>query len=71
MNQISIKTPNPKCGLFLKIYQRYLAAGVYLYEAHHPLPHSFYILYEYISMYSHREGGMGGIGEPMRRLEGR
>ncbi len=31
MDQISIKTPNPKCRLFLKIYQyRYLAAVVYL-----------------------------------------
>ncbi len=30
MDPISIKTPNPKCWLFLKIY---LAAGVYLPEA--------------------------------------
>jgi hypothetical protein len=29
MDQISIKTPNPKCRLFLKIdQQRYLAVGV-------------------------------------------
>ncbi len=34
MDQISIKTPNPKCRLFLKTLQsRYLAAGVYLSEA--------------------------------------
>ncbi len=34
MDQISLKTPNPKCRLFLKIDQeRYLAAGVYLSEA--------------------------------------
>jgi hypothetical protein len=34
MDQIFIKTPNPKCRLFLKIDQyRYLAAGVYLSEA--------------------------------------
>jgi hypothetical protein len=37
MDQISIKTPNPKCRLFLKIDQkRYLAAGFYL--APDPLP---------------------------------
>jgi hypothetical protein len=40
MDQISIKTPNPKCRLFLKIEQlRYLAAGVYLSEA--PFPPRF------------------------------
>ncbi len=33
MEQISIKTPNPKCRIFLKIdLYRYLAAGVYLSE---------------------------------------
>jgi hypothetical protein len=38
MDQICIKTPNPKCRLFLKMYQqRYLAAGVYLSEAPSPL----------------------------------
>jgi hypothetical protein len=37
MEQISVKTPNPKCQLFLKIYQwRYLAAGVHLSEAPAP-----------------------------------
>ncbi len=37
MDQISIKTPNPKCRLFLKFYQlRYLAAGVNLSEAPSP-----------------------------------
>jgi hypothetical protein len=39
MDQISIKTPNSKCRLFLKIDQsRYLAAGFYLPEATDPLP---------------------------------
>jgi hypothetical protein len=39
MDQISLKTPNPKCRLFLKIHQeRYLAAGVYLSEAPDPPP---------------------------------
>jgi hypothetical protein len=34
MDQITIKTPNPKCRLFLKIdLLRDLAAGVYLSEA--------------------------------------
>ncbi len=34
MDQITIKTPNPKCRLFLKIdLKRDLAAGVYLSEA--------------------------------------
>jgi hypothetical protein len=33
MDQISLKTPNPNCRLFLKIDQyRYLAAGIYLYR---------------------------------------
>jgi hypothetical protein len=37
MDQINIKTPNPKGRLFLKIYlQRDLAAGVYLSEAPFP-----------------------------------
>jgi hypothetical protein len=36
-NIYTVKTPNPKCRLFLKIYQsRYLAAGVYLSEAPSP-----------------------------------
>ena len=40
MDQISIKTPNPKCRLFLKIDQkRCLAAGVNMSEA--PSPPSF------------------------------
>ncbi len=39
MDQISIKTPNPKCRLFLKIDQLgYLAAGVYLSEVPDPPP---------------------------------
>jgi hypothetical protein len=34
MDQITIKTPNPKCRLFLKIdLERELAAGVYVSEA--------------------------------------
>jgi hypothetical protein len=37
MDQISKKTPNPKCRLFLKI-DLYLAAGVYLSEAPIPPP---------------------------------
>jgi hypothetical protein len=40
MDQISIKTPNPKCRRFLKIDQkRYLAAGVNMSED--PSPPSF------------------------------
>jgi hypothetical protein len=39
MDQISIKTPNPKCRLFLKIDKyRYLVAGVCLSEASDPFP---------------------------------
>ncbi len=38
MDQITIKTPNPKCRLFLKILPaKDLAAGVYLSEAPFPL----------------------------------
>jgi hypothetical protein len=59
--QISIKTPNPKCLLFLKIDQlMYLAAGFYLSEAPDPLPPPhWYTTYEYMypCTYSHREGG--------------
>ena len=61
MDQIALLTANPKCRLFLKIYQkRYLAAGVYLSEA--PDPRSCYTLYEYMHpcTYLHREGAEGG-----------
>ena len=60
MDQISIKAPNPKCRLFLKIDQkRYLAAGGYLSEAPDPLPPP-YTLYEYISLYLFTQGKGGG-----------
>ncbi len=37
MDQIALKTPNPKCWLFLKIdMQRYLVPCVYLSEAPSP-----------------------------------
>jgi hypothetical protein len=73
MDQISLKTPNPKCRLFLKIYQqRYLAAGVYLSEAPDPpLPPIKHCVNTYPCTYSHREGGGMGVGEPVGRLEGR
>ena len=60
MDQISLKTPNPKCRLFLKIDQeRYLAAGVYLSEAPDPLPPPCYSLYEYIPLYLFKQGKGG------------
>jgi hypothetical protein len=79
MDQITIKKPNPKGRLFLKIdLERDLAAGVYLSEA--PSPSSFlfglaYKMYKYILLgpctYSHRAMGVGGGGcEPVKRLEG-
>jgi hypothetical protein len=69
MENIPIKTPNPKCRLFLQIDQyRYLAAGVYLSEAPDLLPPPpRYTLYEY--MYLIHTGGGGD--ELVRRLEGR
>jgi hypothetical protein len=57
MDQISKKTPNPKCRVFLKIdHYRNLPAGVYL-SAPDPLP--CYTMYEYMypCTYSHKEGG--------------
>ena len=74
MDQISKKIPNPKCRLFLKIDQkRYLAAGAYLSEAPGPRPPPpRYRLYEYIPLYLFTQGrGGGGVGELVRRLEGR
>jgi hypothetical protein len=61
MDQISIKTPNPKSRLFLKIYQRRdLAAGEYLSEAPSPpmtpysaTPYTLYTCVQHTS--SHRE----------------
>jgi hypothetical protein len=48
---------------------RYLAAGVYPSE----VPDPRYTLYEYIPLYLFTQGmgGEGGVGEPVRRLEGR
>ncbi len=65
MDQISIKTPNPKSRLFWKIYQRRdLAAGEYLSEAPSPpmTPYSAtpYTLYTCVYTYSHREEDEGG-----------
>jgi hypothetical protein len=65
MDQISIKTPNPKCRLFLKIDQeRYLAVGVYLSETPDPPTHC-YTLYEYmypctVLIHTGQAGGGGG-----------
>jgi hypothetical protein len=73
MDQISIKTSHPKCRHFLKLDQeRYLAAGVNLSEAPYP-PLSLYTLYEYIPLYIliHTGRGGGGVGEPVRGLQGR
>ncbi len=65
--QISLKTPNPKCRLFLKIdQQRYLAAGVYLSEAPDPLPPPRYTLYFFT-----QGRGTGEVDTSVRRLEGR
>jgi hypothetical protein len=68
MDQISVKKPNPKCRLFLKVDQyRYLAAGVYLSKAPDlPPPPPRYTLY----LFTQGRGG-GGVGEPVRRLEAR
>jgi hypothetical protein len=67
--------------LFLKIDQyRYLAAGVYLSEAPDdptppPPPTLYELLNDTIPLYLfciHTGGGGGwGVGEPVRRLEGR
>jgi hypothetical protein len=71
MDQISIKTPNPKCRIFFKIDQQsYLAAGFHLSEARDHLPSPppvTHCMNTYPCTYSHRGGG---LGEPVRRLEG-
>jgi hypothetical protein len=57
MDQISMKTPNPKCRLFLKIDQyRCLAAGVYLSEALYTLPPSYTVTHysENLDVGSHK-----------------
>jgi hypothetical protein len=57
MGQISMKTPKPKCRLFLKSDQlRHLVSGVYLSEVPDPLPPTFYTLYEYIPLYLFHTG---------------
>ncbi len=65
MDQISIKTPNPKCRLFLKFDQeRYLAPGVYLSKAPDPLlppPSVTHCMYTGTPGIIHtRKGGEGG-----------
>ncbi len=72
MDQISKKTPNPKCPLFLKNDQyRYLAASVYLSEAPIPSPPPLHTLWIHTPVLIHTGKGGGGVGEPVRRLEGR
>jgi hypothetical protein len=61
MDQIPIKTPNPKCRLFLKIDQKkVLGVGCYLSEAHDPPPPVTHCMNTFPCTYSHREGG-GGV----------
>ncbi len=62
MDQISIKSPNFQCCLFLKIDQsRYLVAGVYLSETPTPPP---YLPLHTVRINTpeliHREGWKGG-----------
>jgi hypothetical protein len=73
MDQISIKTPNPKCRLFLKVDQ-YLAAGVYLSEApvHSPSPVTHCMnTCTTVLIHTGNVGGGGGLVEPVRSLAGR
>ena len=62
MHQISKKTTNPKCRLFSKIeLKRYMAAGVYLFEAHGPPPPPVTnCMNEYIPLYLFTQGKGGG-----------
>ncbi len=74
-DQISAKSKDTKSlmSAFLKSDQlRYLVAGVYLSEAPRSPPPSpvTHCMNTYPCTYSHREGG-GGLGEPVKRLEGR
>jgi hypothetical protein len=61
MDQVYIKTPNPKCRLFLKIYQQmYMAAGVYLSEAPDPLAPLLHTVRIHVPLYLFTQGGGGG-----------
>jgi hypothetical protein len=71
MDQIAIKTPNPKMSAFLKIgQQRYLAAGVYLSEAPYPLPPRYTLneyMYPCIYLFTQGRGG-GGVFLQIKKL---
>jgi hypothetical protein len=63
MDQISIKTPKPKCRLVVKIDQyRYLAAGVYLSEAPDPPLPLLHTLSENMYPCTIHTGKVGGGG---------
>jgi hypothetical protein len=55
MDQLSMKILDPKCRLFLKFFEQYLAAGVYLSKAPFPIPPPRYTLYEYIPLYCRKD----------------
>ncbi len=77
MDHIPIKTPNPNCRLFLKIYlSKDPATGVYQSEAPSPpmtpsRPPVIHCMNTYIPLYLFTQGRGRGEGEPVRRLEGR
>ncbi len=71
MDQIYIKTANPKCLLLTMDQKRYLAAGVYIpYPPYPPPPMLHTVHMNTLYLFTKRRGG-GGLGEPVRRLEGR
>ncbi len=74
MDQIAIKTPNPKCRLFLKLTSKGTWRQVFICQRP-PIPSftpPWYTLCGYLPLYLFTQGmGGGSGGEPVRRLEGR
>jgi hypothetical protein len=70
-DQISLKTPNHKCRLFLKMTSKGTWWQVFICLMPPVPPPPRYTLYEYITLCLFTQGRGQGACEPVRRLEGR